>query len=59
MIKDWHSAAKPEEAVVTHEDLDLKIDFEKKVIEGIDFLSQQFQPQHKMNAGLNCATFKS
>ena len=39
MIKDWHSAAKPEEAVVTHEDLDLKIDFEKKVIEGIAMLS--------------------
>ncbi len=39
MIKDWHSSAKPEEAIVTHEELNLHIDFTTKTISGIATLS--------------------
>jgi len=34
MIKDWHSAAKPDEVVVTHVHLNIAVNFEKKAIQG-------------------------
>ncbi len=33
-VNDVHSYAKPEEAVLTHIDLDLEVDFQKKIISG-------------------------
>ena len=40
-VKDTHSAALPADAVVTHEHLNLKVDFEKKVISGTALLTVQ------------------
>ncbi|HUS18094.1 MAG TPA: M1 family metallopeptidase [Terriglobales bacterium] len=43
-VKDVHTYARPEEARVTHVDLDLAIDFQRKVLEGSAILTVQRSP---------------
>jgi leukotriene-A4 hydrolase len=44
-VKDVHTHARPEEARVTHVDIDLAIDFEKKMLSGSTILTVQRSPK--------------